>query len=78
MKGEGFRRGALLIEELAVDAVRVADEHVGTPARPSQRALRYREVIAGEVQFGVAGVREQHLRRIRERNLAVAGHDEGG
>ena len=68
-------RSALLIEELPVDAVGVAHEHVGTPARPAQRAVRHREVIAREIQLGVAVARKEHFLRVGDGDLAIPGAD---
>ncbi len=66
----GFGR-ALLEEELAVGAVGVAHQHVRPPARAAQRAVRDGEVIAREIELGVAGLRKQHLARVRDRDLAT-------
>ena len=62
-------RRPLLEEELAVDAVRIADEHVRPAASAAQRAVGDREVVANEIQLGYAGARKQDLARIRYRNL---------
>src|SRR2546422_1944078 len=43
-----FRSRSLLVEELAVDAVRITDEHVRPSARASQRALGHCEVVRSE------------------------------
>src|SRR6185436_9970764 len=65
-------RRALLIEELAVDPVRVAHQHVGPAAGAAQGALRYREVVAHEVELGVLRLRKENLGGIRDRDLAAA------
>ena len=65
-------RRALLVEELAVDAVRVAHQHVGPAAGAAQRALGDREVVAHEVELGVLRLRKQHLAGVRDRDLAAA------
>ena len=51
--------GALLVERLVVDAVGESQQHVRPPARPAQRAVGHRDVVAGEIQLGVAGLRER-------------------
>ena len=66
---------ALLVEELARDTVRVADQDVGPAARPAQSAFGDGEVVPHEVELCVFRLREQHLARIRDRELA-AGHHE--
>ena len=68
--GPRFRR-ALLIEKLTAGAVRIADEDVRTPARALERARRNREVIAREIELGMAALREQYLGGIRDRDLAA-------
>ena len=47
-------RRALLVEELAVDAVRIAHEHVRPAAGAAQRAVGDGEVVAHEIELGVA------------------------
>ena len=64
-------RRALLVEELAVDAVGIADQHVGPAAGALQRAIGHGEVVARQIQLGVTGLGEQHLPRVRDRHLAV-------
>jgi hypothetical protein len=64
-------RRALLVEELALDAVGVAHHHVGPAARAAQRALGHVEVIARDVELGIARLRKQQLVRMRDRNLAT-------
>ena len=71
-------RRALLIEELAVDAVGIAHEHVGPAAGAAQRAVGHREVVAREVELRVARLRKQHLARIRDRDLAAVDQDDLG
>ena len=63
---------ALLEEELAVDAVRIAHEHVRPAARAAQRAVGDREVVVHEIEFRVPGAREEHLLRVGDRHLAPA------
>ena len=63
-------RCALLIEELAIDAVRIAHEHVWTAARAVQRSIGNRQVVAHEVELRMARLRKQHLARIRDHDLA--------
>ena len=66
------RRGrALLIEEFAVDAVRVAHEHVRPAASAAQRAVGHRDVVAREVELRVFGLGEEDLARVRDRDLAA-------
>ena len=47
-------RRALLVEELAADAVRIAHEHVRPSAGAAQRAVGDGEVVAREIELGVA------------------------
>ena len=63
---------ALLIEELALDAVRVAHQHVRPPAGAAQRAVGDREVVAHEIQLRETGLGKQHLARVRDRDLAAS------
>ena len=64
---------ALLVEELAVDAVRVAHQHVRPAAGAAQRALGHREVVAHEVELGVPAFGNSTLRGSRSRRgLAAA------
>ena len=64
------RRRALLKEEFAVDAIGIADEHVGPVAGRTQGALRDGEIVASEVELRVAGLRKEHLAGIRDRDVA--------
>ena len=66
--GSRLRR-PLLVEELAVDAVRIADEHVRPPAGGAQRAIGDREVVAHEIELRVASLREKHLARVGDRDF---------
>ena len=68
----GFRR-TLLVEVLAADAVGVAHQHIRPMAGAAERALRYREVVLRQVQLRVACLREEHLARVRDRDLP-SGH----
>jgi hypothetical protein len=63
-------RGTLLVEELAVDPVRVTDEDIRPAARPPQRALRDGNVIPDDVELGDTGLGEVHLAGVRDRDLA--------
>src|SRR5262249_34415326 len=75
---------ALLVEVLAVDALRVANEHVGTATNPAERSLRDGDVVADQIELGVLRLREQELVRVGDRKLtpgeqqdlsvAVSGH----
>ena len=64
-------RRALLKEEIALDAVRIAHEDVGSAARALQRSWRDGDVIARQIELCVAGLRKQHLVRIRDRDPAT-------
>ena len=63
-----FRR-ALLIEKFLADAVGVAHQHVRAAAGAAQRAFGHREVVANQVELGVARFWEQHLVRIGDRHF---------
>ena len=63
---------ALLVEELAVDSVGVADEHVRAAARSAQGALGHRQVVADDLELGDAGLGKVDLARVRDRDLAAA------
>ena len=63
-------RRALLIEVLALDAVGVAHQHVRSPAGAAQRSFAHGDVVTDEVELRVLRLREQHLVRIRDRDLA--------
>ena len=67
---------ALLVEEFALDAVRIADEDVGASAGRAQGAVGDREVVADEIQLGVAGVGKEHLRGVGDRHFAAGGDDD--
>src|SRR4029079_8665974 len=69
-------RGALLIEELGGNAIRVAHQDIGPPARGAKRTVRDGEIVAREIQLGVAGLREQHLPRVRDGHLAAVDGEE--
>src|SRR4030095_9985497 len=78
-------RCTLLIEEVAVNAIWITHEDVWPPTCRPQRSVSDSKVVTHEIQFGVAGVREQHLTRVRDGDLAIvnehkllvgfAGHD---
>ena len=60
--GHRPRRGrALLVEELAVDAVRVADENVGAPAGVLQGAVGHAQVVLDHLQLRDTGLGEVDL-----------------
>ena len=65
-------RRALLKEKLAADAVRKPNHDVGTPAGSAQRTVGDMEVVANEVELGVACLREEHFLRIGDDHLAGA------
>ena len=65
-------RRPLLVEELLADSVGVALEDVGPMARAAQRALGNSQVITGQVELGVPGLREQDLGRVGDRDLVIA------
>ena len=64
-------RRALLEEEFGVDAVGIADQDVGTAARAAQRAVGDAQVVANDVELGIAGLRKEHLARIGDDDVAV-------
>src|SRR4051812_5775208 len=66
----GLRR-ALLVEELAIDSVRVAHQHVRPATRAPQRALGHRDVVAHEVELGVLRLWEKDFGGIRNGDLAA-------
>ena len=76
-RGPGFGR-ALLVEGLRRDPIGVADQHVGTPARATQRAIGNGEVIAHEVEFRVLRLGEEYLARVRDRDLASGDYEQLG
>src|SRR5205809_3698290 len=63
-------RRTLLEEELAVNPIRIADEHVGTAASAAKRALCDREVVPREVQFREPRAGKEDLSWIRDRDAA--------
>ena len=64
-------RRPLLVEELPGDAVGVADQNVGPPDR-EQRALRNGQVVAHQIELGVARSGKEHLARVGDRDLPPA------
>ncbi|HZA33497.1 MAG TPA: non-homologous end-joining DNA ligase [Vicinamibacterales bacterium] len=67
----GARVGrTLLVEELAVDAVGVAHQHVRSISRRAQRAVGDGQVVLRHVQLGVTRLGKQHLTRIRDSNVS--------
>ena len=67
---------ALLVEELAADAVRIAHQHVRPAAGAPQRAVGDGEVVAHEIELGVTRLGKQHLVGIRDRDLAAGDGDD--
>ena len=68
--GRATLRRALLIEVLAFNAVGIAHQHVGPPARAAQRPFRNSQVVAREIELRVPGLRKQHFVRVRDRDFA--------
>src|SRR6185436_15595176 len=64
-------RRALLVEELLAQSVRIPHQDVRTAAGAAERALGDGKVIVHEIELGVAGLREQDLARIRDRDLSA-------
>ena len=54
----------------------IADQDVGPAAGALQRALGDGDVVAREIQLGVARLREQDLLRVRDRDLAAADRED--
>ncbi len=69
-------RRALLVEELAVDAVGIADEHVRPIAVRAKRSVGDSQVVADEIELGVAGLGKENLAGVRDWNLASAHLDD--
>jgi hypothetical protein len=71
----GMRRHALLVKEVAADAVGIA-HHVKRPAaKMRERTVRDVEVVADEVALRQAALGEEELVRIRDRHvMAVDAH----
>src|SRR4051794_34424236 len=65
------RRCTLLEEELAIDAVRIAHQHVRATARTAQRAFCHSDVIAGDVELGDPCRWKKYLRRVGDGHLAA-------
>src|SRR5207244_9472688 len=63
---------ALLVEEIAADAVGVADQHVRPATRAAKRAFGDLEVVAHDVELRDARLGEVDLARVRDRDLASA------
>src|ERR671935_588156 len=65
-------RHALLVEEVRVDAVRIAD-HVKRPApEMRERAVGDVDVVGDEVALREPARREEHLLRVRDGNVVTA------
>ena len=62
----------LLKEKLAANAIRKSDHDVGTSAGSAERAVGNKEVIANEVELGVACLGEEHFLRIGDDHLTRA------
>jgi len=65
------RRRALLEEELVADAVGVADQHAGAPARAAQRPLGDGEVVVHQVELPDLRLRKQQLGRVRDDDVTA-------
>ena len=69
-----FGPGAVVPEaaqELAGDAVRVANQHARASARATKRALGHGDVVVHEVELADPGFGDQQLRRMRDDELAA-------
>ena len=64
-------RRALLIEEVGLDAVRVAHEDVRPAARAAQRAGRDAKKVGSDVELGVSRLRKQDLVRVGDDDLVT-------
>ncbi len=64
-------RRALLVEELAVDAVGIAHQHVRPAAGAAQRAVGDGEVVAHEIELGVTGLGKENLAGIADRDFCA-------
>src|SRR5690606_17714222 len=69
-------RGTLLIEECALDAVRIAYEHVRASPCGVQRAVGDGQVVAHDVELRMPGRGKQHLARVRHGHLAACRYDQ--
>ena len=69
--GRARLRRAFLVEEFAVDSVRVPDEDVGTAAGSAERSLGDHEIVTREIELRVAGLRKQDFLRVGDRDLAA-------
>jgi hypothetical protein len=65
-------RNALLMEEVAADAVRISHHVERTAPQVRQGALGDVDVVADEVALGEPARREEGLVRVRDRNLVAA------
>jgi hypothetical protein len=70
--GRTRSRRTLLVEEIAVDPVRVADENIRAVACRAQRAVGDGEVVIHEVELRVARGGKEHLVRVGDGHLAHA------
>jgi hypothetical protein len=69
-------RGTLLKEEFALGAVDVALQRHRTASDPTDRAIGDRQVVVNEVELRMAGVREEDLPRVRDRDLTPCDLDD--
>jgi hypothetical protein len=72
--GPGVGR-ALLEEEVAVDPIEVAHEHVRTTARAAKRAIGDGDEVVRDIELRDPRLGEIQLRRVRERDEASGGLD---
>src|SRR4051812_3686142 len=63
---------ALLEEKVAIDAVRIAHQHVRPATRTTQRAVRQGHVIPGHIELGDLRGGKEQLRRVGDHDLAAA------
>src|SRR4030095_4305615 len=54
-------RCTLLVEELPINTARIPYEHVRPIAGSAQGAFRNGDVVPGDIELRVAGLREKHL-----------------
>src|SRR5690606_4735600 len=69
-------RGTLLIEECALDAVRIAYEHARASPCGVQRAVGDGQVVAHDVELRMPGRGKQLLARVRHGHLAACRYDQ--
>ncbi|MGC4080876.1 MAG: hypothetical protein QM736_01835 [Vicinamibacterales bacterium] len=72
----GARFGCTLLEEeLAADAVRIANEDVRAVAGSAQCAIGDGKVVAHQIELGVPRIWEEHLVRVRDRDVPSGDGD---